>query len=124
MDKGNVMDWEFRHASELARASRLFQLAADAADTGARAWDRSQAVRSARAAVRELSLLAIVDRLRLIGLLVLCATITHAVLLWFVPRSLAPAAPLVVQLLALAAALALIAGPRAIVAAWSVRRRH
>jgi hypothetical protein len=75
------MDREFRRASELARESWLFRIGADAVATGARAWNGSHAVRATQSSVRELSALALAVRLRVIGLLVLSAVVTHAVLL-------------------------------------------
>jgi hypothetical protein len=118
------MDREFRRASELARESWLFRIGAGAVGAGARAWNGSRAVRVTRSSVRELSALGLALRLRLIGLLVLSAAITHAVLLLLVPPSLAPAAPLAVLLATAVLALLLATGSRQIAGSWQARWRR
>jgi hypothetical protein len=112
MENRNAIDWEFRRASELARASWMFQLVAGVARAGALAWNESRAIREARATVGQLSSLAIAVRLRLVGLFVLAAAVTHAVLMLFVPPSLAPAVPYTVPMIGALLAIVLVIASR------------
>ncbi len=124
MDKRDVMDWEFRHASELARASWLFQRVADAARAGARAWDGSRIVHVTKASADGLSRVPIAGRLRIVGLLLLIAAATHAILLLFIPQQLTPVVPFGAALLVAGAAIALVVTSPGVAAAWEARRRR
>ena len=98
----------FDEAGQLVRESRLFAATRRLAGVLARALEGSHVVAAARSRAAEFAQLAVHFRLRILGVTLLCAAGTNAVLLLLVPRHMAPAPPLVMPVVAGLAAVLLI----------------
>jgi hypothetical protein len=103
----------FDEAGQLVRESRLFAATRRIAGVLARALEGSRVVAATRSRAAEFAQLAVRSRLRILGVMLLCAAGTNAVLLLFVPRHMTPAPPFVMPVVAgLAAALLIVRSSR------------
>lgn len=102
-------DRHFEVAAQIGRESRVFALIRRVAGWMFRLLEESRAVAVTRSRRHEFSRLAAPARLRIAGLMLLCAAITNAVLLTFVSRQTAPSPPFLVPVLAGLAAILLMA---------------
>jgi hypothetical protein len=99
---------QFDEAGQLVRESRLFAATRRLAGVLGRLLEGSRVVAAARSRAGEFSQLAVRTRLRMLGVMLLCAAGTNAVLLLFVPWHMAPAPPFVMPAVAGLAAVLLI----------------
>jgi hypothetical protein len=101
-------DRHFEHAAGLMRESLLFVLVRRAADAARRSIDESRGATAIRSMVDQFGGLAAAARLRIVGVFLLSAACVNAVLLLMVPRSMAPAPPFAMPVVAGVAALVMI----------------
>src|SRR5689334_1763409 len=102
-------DPHFEVAAQIVCDSRVFALIRRVAGWTVRLLEESRAVAVTRSRSHEFSRLAAPTRLRIAGLMLLCAAITNAVLLAFVSRQMAPSPPFLVPVVAGLAAILLMA---------------
>jgi len=99
---------QFDEAGQLVRESRLFGAIRRIAGVLDRLFEGSRVVAATRSRAGEFARLAVRTRLRVLGVMLLCAAGTNAVLLLFVPWHMAPAPPFVMPTVAGLAAVLLI----------------
>src|SRR5262245_31373608 len=100
-------DRQFEVAAQIVRESLALALIRRVAGLTRRLLDESRAVAVMRSRSHEFSQLASPARLRIVGMMLLCAAVTNAVLLAFVSRQTAPAPPFLVPVVAGLAAILL-----------------
>ena len=98
----------FDEGEQLVRESRLFAATRRLGGVLARVLEGSRVIAAARSRAAEFAQLAVHSRLRILGVALLCAAGTNAVLLVFVPRHMTPAPPFVMPVVAALAAVLLI----------------
>jgi hypothetical protein len=96
----SAFDEQFDDAGRIVRESRSFVAIRRLAGVADRLLEGSRLVAAARARTREFVQLVAPVRLRIVGVVLLSAAITNAVLLLFVPRQMAPAPPFAVPIVA------------------------
>ena len=115
------LDHERHDTARLVRESATFRLVERVVDTGTRWVQGSSAVIATRARRDRFAQLTVPTRLRLVGLLLVCAALTNVSLLFLLPRQLGPALPFAVPGLAVLAGLLLMAASSALTDAWPHR---
>jgi hypothetical protein len=117
------VDREFHQAARLARESATFRAVERATGITARWIEGSLVAKSARAKRDAFAKLALPLRLRIVGLLLLCAALTNASLLALLPRQQAPMLPFAVPALVALVGILLMMASSALIEAWPDRFR-
>lgn len=115
------LDREFDGTARLVHDSAIFRLMERVIAMGTRLLQGSSAVMRARGQRDRFAQLPMSARLRIVGLLLLCAALTNAGVLLVLPRQLTPALPFAMPGLAALAGIFLMAASSALTEAWPHR---
>jgi hypothetical protein len=115
------LDHELHDIARLVRESATFRLVERVIDTGTRWVQGSSAVIATQGRRDRFAQMTVPTRLRIVGLLLVCAALTNVGLLFLLPRQLGPALPFAVPGLAALAGLLLMAASSALTDAWPHR---
>jgi len=114
-------DRDFAGAARLVRDSASFGVLERLVEIATRLLDGSLAIAAMRARHASFAALTVAGRLRLVGLLLLSAAVTHGGLVLLVPHQMAPALPFAMPALAGLAGIVFIVAAPVLADAWPHR---